>query len=63
MIIKIMQKNEKYMLELERVEKAEQQRKDKLGSEQLEKDQLDAQKSFGKREKIIFERKQHLWII
>ena len=37
-ILKIMQKNEKYMLELERVEKAEQQRKDKLGSEQLEKD-------------------------
>ena len=28
--------------------------------EQLEKDQLDAQKSFGKREKIIFERKKYL---
>ena len=27
--------------------------------EQLEKDQLDAQKSFGKREKIIFERKKY----
>ena len=37
-ILKIMQRNEKYMLELDRVEKEEQQRKDKLGSEQLAKD-------------------------
>ena len=37
-ILKIMERNEKYMLELERVEKVEQQRKDKLGSQQLEKD-------------------------
>ena len=33
-----MNRNEKYMLELERVEKEEQQRKDKQGSEQLDKD-------------------------
>ena len=37
-ILKIMEKNEKYMLELERVEKQEQQRKDKVGSQQLDKD-------------------------
>lgn len=37
-ILGIMEKNERYMLELERVEKMEQQRKDKIGSQQLEKD-------------------------
>ena len=37
-ILKIMETNEVYMTELENVEKEEQQRKDKQGSEQLEKD-------------------------
>ena len=37
-ILEIMAENEEYMLELEEVEKAESQRKDKLGSEKLEKD-------------------------
>ncbi len=37
-ILKIMARNQRYMLDLEKVEKDEQHRKDKLGSEQLEKD-------------------------
>lgn len=37
-ILETIQRNEKYTLELERVEKEEQQRQDKLGSKQLEKD-------------------------
>ena len=37
-IMTIMNRNERYMLELEKVEKDEVHRKDKLGSEQLEKD-------------------------
>ena len=37
-ILSIMQKNERFMLELENVDKEEQQRKDKQGTEQLEKD-------------------------
>ena len=37
-ILETIQKNEKYTLELERVEKEEQQRQDKLGSKQLDKD-------------------------
>ena len=37
-IMTIMNRNERYMLELEKVEKDEIHRKDKLGSEQLEKD-------------------------
>ena len=37
-ILKIMNKNEKFIMELEKVEEGERQRKDKLGSEQLEKD-------------------------
>lgn len=37
-ILETIQKNERYTIELERVEKEEQQRQDKLGSKQLEKD-------------------------
>ena len=37
-IMKIMDRNERYMLELEKVEKDEQQRKDKMGTEDLAKD-------------------------
>jgi hypothetical protein len=37
-ILKVMEKNERYMLELEKVEKNEQERKDKMGSEDLAKD-------------------------
>ena len=37
-ILQIMEENEQYMLELEEVEKAEEQRKDKIGSETLAKD-------------------------
>ena len=37
-IKKIISKNQKYILELEEVEKEENQRKDKMGSEQLDKD-------------------------
>ena len=37
-ILAIMSENEEYMLELEEVEKAEEQRKDKIGSETLAKD-------------------------
>tara|TARA_B100001287_G_scaffold273528_1_gene277145 strand:- start:58 stop:2436 length:2379 start_codon:yes stop_codon:yes gene_type:complete len=37
-ILEIMEENEEYMLELEEVEKAEEQRKDKIGSETLAKD-------------------------
>ena len=37
-ILKIMSRNERYILELEKIEERERQRKDKLGSEKLEKD-------------------------
>ena len=37
-IMKIMERNEQYMLELEKVEKDEAQRRDKMGSADLEKD-------------------------
>ena len=37
-ILKVMNKNEKYILELEKVEEAERHRKEKQGSEKLEKD-------------------------
>ena len=37
-ILKIMSRNQRFMLDLEKVEKDEQHRKDKLGSEQLSKD-------------------------
>ena len=37
-ILKTMARNQRFMLDLEKVEKEEQQRKDKLGSEQLDKD-------------------------
>ena len=37
-IMKTMNRNERYMIELEKVEKDEQHRKDKLGTQQLEKD-------------------------
>ena len=37
-ILETIQRNEKYTVELERVEKEEQQRQDKLGSKQLDKD-------------------------
>ena len=37
-IMKVIQKNQKYILELEEVEEEERQRKDKMGSEQLDKD-------------------------
>ena len=37
-IVQIINRNERYMLELEKIEKDEEQRKDKLGSEQLDKD-------------------------
>tara|TARA_B100001093_G_scaffold293010_2_gene279625 strand:- start:3755 stop:6133 length:2379 start_codon:yes stop_codon:yes gene_type:complete len=37
-IMKIMERNEQYMLELEKVEKDETQRRDKMGSADLEKD-------------------------
>ena len=37
-ILEVMAQNEEYMLELEEVEKAEEQRKDKIGSETLAKD-------------------------
>ena len=37
-IMKIMERNEQYMLELEKVEKDEAQRRDKMGSQDLEKD-------------------------
>ena len=37
-ILQIMSENEEYMLELEEVEKTEEQRKDKIGSETLAKD-------------------------
>ena len=44
-IMEIIQRNERYILELEEVEKAEQQRKDKLGSERLAKDNSKVDKS------------------
>ena len=37
-ILETIQRNERYTIELERVEKEEQQRQDKLGSKQLDKD-------------------------
>jgi hypothetical protein len=37
-IIKVMTRNERYMIDLEKVEKNEQQRRDKMGSEDLGKD-------------------------
>jgi hypothetical protein len=37
-IVQIINRNERSMLELEKIEKDEEQRKDKLGSEQLDKD-------------------------
>ena len=37
-ILEVMSQNEEYMLELEEVEKAEEHRKDKIGSETLAKD-------------------------
>jgi len=37
-ILKVMERNERYMIELEKVEKNEQERKDKMGSEDLAKD-------------------------
>ena len=44
-IMEIIQRNERYILELEEVEKVEQQRKDKLGSERLAKDNSKVDKS------------------
>ena len=44
-IMTIMNRNERYMLELEKVEKDEIHRKDKLGSEQLDKDKSNIKSS------------------
>ena len=44
-IMTIMNRNERYMLELEKVEKDEVHRKDKLGSEQLDKDKSNIKSS------------------
>jgi hypothetical protein len=56
-ILGIMEKNERFMIELERVEKIEQQRKDKIGSQQLEKDHTSVKDSTFYKEQQEYMRK------
>lgn len=56
-LLSIMRRNEGYMLELERVEKEEQHRKDKIGSQQLAKDHTKVKDSTFHKEQQEYNRK------